>query len=78
MSNTSSLSAFHWRTGEPSIMCNAAEMRKAAHQQANAGKLLDAAGRATVDLQMMPSGISLSRNPQADWDKTSRIRRGGV
>lgn len=67
------MNAFHWRTGS-SCMATDAEANKAAQHAKNAGKLLDSAGRATVNIKPMTNSISLSKTPQADAGRNARIR----
>lgn len=71
-------STFQWNTGEPSLMCTESEIKKAAQHAKIVGRVLDSAGRATVNLAPMRSSISLSKLPQADADKTAKIRRGAM
>lgn len=74
MKRSSSLSAFFWRTGEPSCLYTEAGER-AARRMAAAGKALDKQGRATVGMgPRTTGGISLAK--PGDADKTQRIKRG--
>jgi hypothetical protein len=73
MTQVPPLNAFNWHTG-PSCMATDAEANKAAQHAKNAGKALDSQSRATVNLAPAFSGISLSKNPQADAGRNARIR----